>query len=357
MFFLFQLYCFLYICTMRIKVLSFLLSIVCISGLAQVTTNPFEIQSRLDSVYNSEGKPESSQPNIFDVQRADDEVIPPKIQTIIDTTDVEEESELMPTVGEEEDLTQGMDQNPFDVSHIPIRRSKLKKEADAFRTRVETKSNQTTSGSNAFLFWLNLLTALILAIVINTEKGALKKISNAITNENVLKLIHREKRGLKGYQLLLYLSYFVNAAIFVYLILFNFYKLQGWSYFQWVILAIIGIYLAKHLFILIIGNVFPFKKDSQLYGFTIQTFNIFLGIVLIPFNLIIAFGPENTAVPLIYIGLIIIGILALLRTFRGFLIASTYIQSNLFHFLLYLCTFEILPILLLIKIIGNFEIA
>ena len=119
-------------------------------------------------------------------------------------------------------------------------------------------------------------------------------------------------------------------------------------------MGILGVYLMRHIFILLIGKVFPFKKDSQLYGFTIQTFNIFVGIILIPFNLIIAFGPENSAVPLIYVGLVIIGILSLLRTFRGFLIASTYIQSNLFHFLLYICTFEILPILLLIKIIGNF---
>ena len=159
------------------------------------------------------------------------------------------------------------------------------------------------------------------------------------------------------HHLLLYISYFINMAIFIYLILYNMFKLQGWSKYLLVFIAILGIYLLKHLFLLVIGRIFPFRKDSQLYGFTIQTFNIFIGILLVPFNLIIAFGPENAAIPFIYIAIVIIGILALLRTFRGFLIASSYIQSHLFHFLLYLCTFEILPILLLIKIIGNFEMA
>jgi hypothetical protein len=329
-----------------------------ISGFSQVNANPFEIQSRLDSVYNSEGKSESSTNNIFDVQRAKDEIYIPEISTISkDSIEIEQVSDITPPVGDE-DAEVHSDQNPFDVSHIPIRKSKLKKEADAFKSNNIPASERNSSGSNAFLFWLNILTALILAIVINTQKGAINKISNAITNENVLKLIHREeKKGINGYHLLLYSSFFINAAIFVYLIVFNFFKLQGWTYFQYIFLGILGVYLVKHLFINIMGKVFPFKKDSQLYGFTIQTFNIFVGIILIPFNLIIAFGPESTAVPLIYIGLVIIGILTLLRIFRGFLIASTYIQSNLFHFLLYICTFEIIPILLLIKIIGNFGIA
>ena len=340
---------------MRLYVLSFILSMICISGFSQVNANPFEIQSRLDSVYNSEGKSESSTINIFDVQRSDDDMVEPIVLVNQDSLENEEGSDLMPVVGEEEEMIEQFDQNPFDVSHIPIRKSKLKKEADAFKSKNIQLSDRESSGSNAFLFWLNILTALILAIVINTQKGAIKKISNAITNENVLKLIYREeKKGINGYHLLLYFSFFINAAIFIYLMAYNFYKFQGWKYFQLIFMGVLGIYFVKHIFIILIGKVFPFKKDSQLYGFTIQTFNIFVGIILIPFNLIIAFGPENTAAPLIYVGLIIIGVLALLRIFRGFLIASTYIQSNLFHFLLYLCTFEIIPILLLIKIIGNF---
>ena len=337
--------------------LIFLFSLV-LPGLTQVN-NPFEIQSRLDSLYNPDKAEKSSSANVFDVQREDDATVRHITPTTIDTLESEEESVLVPQVGEDEiqfseEVT---DQNPFDVSHIPIRKSKLKNEADAFKSRVK-RENEKESGSNAFLFFLNLLSAFLLAVVINTEKGVLKKISNAITNENVLKLMHREeKRGISGYNLLLYISYFINAAIFVYLIGNAFFKAQGWKYYQMIFLVILGIYLGRHLFLNILGNLFPIKKDSQLYGFTIQTFNIFLGLILIPLNLIIAFGPEKIAVPLIYVGLVFIGILALLRTFRGFLIATSYIQSNLFHFLLYLCTFEILPILLLIKIIGNFGIA
>lgn len=347
---------------MRLSIVITFLFLISFSAFSQEGVNPFEIQSRIDSLYKSEPAKESSSSNIFDVVREDDPV-----RLDIDAEGEEEVSSITPPVGEEpiqgdiiEEVEEKIETNPFDVSHIPIRKSKLKKEANAFKA-VKTEVNQKKYGekkSNAFLFWLNLLTGFILAIVINTQRGALSKITKAITNENVLKLNHREeKKGVSGHYFLLYFSYVINAAIFVYLILYNMKGLSGWMVFQYCFLGILAIYLGRHLFLSFLGITFPFKKEASLYGFTIQSFNLFIGIILIPLNLIIAFGPQNIAVPLIYITIVFIGLLLLLRSFRGILIATRYISSNLFHFLLYLCAFEILPILLLIKVVGNFGIA
>lgn len=349
---------------MRFVLSLFLIFICCVSGISQEGINPFEIQSRLDSVYQFAPEGESSSINIFDVQREDDRAVPVGssiIDNIENETDIEkemEESTIVPQVGEDDvgiDVDQAV--NPFDVSHIPIRKSKLKKEANAFSTKKEVKKQHTSKekGSNAFLFWLNLLTGFILAIVINTQRGALSKITKAITNENVLKLNYREeKKGKNGYYLLLYFSFFVNAAIFIYLVVYQMNGIYGWGVFQLIFLVVCGVYLVRHLFLSAVSKSFPIEKEVSLYGFTIQSFNLFIGILLIPMNLIIAFGPENIAVPLIYITLIIIGFLILLRSFRGLLISSRWISGNLFHFFLYLCAFEILPILLLIKVIGIF---
>ena len=155
----------------------------------------------------------------------------------------------------------------------------------------------------------------------------------------------------------MYFSFIVNAAIFAYLIGYNLYDQSGWAAFQLCFFGILLIYVVKHIFLSLISASFPIQKEVSLYGFTIETFNLFIGIILIPLNLIIAFGPEKIAIPLIYLTIVVIGFLLLLRSFRGLLISSRWISGNLFHFLLYLCTFEILPILLLIKVIGTFEIA
>lgn len=349
---------------MRVALKIIFFCFLTIFGFAQDGANPFEIQSRLDSIYESQQIGESSTTNVFDVVRADD----PKVTTssaLQAANSKEEESTIVPQVGEEEIILDTNEPdldvaNPFDVSHIPIRKSKLKKEANAFKptTSKENDKKKGAKGSNVFLFWLNLLTAFIIAIVINTQRGAITKITKAITNENVLKLNHREeKKGVNGHYILLYFSFIVNAAIFSYLIFYNLYDQSGWYVFQLCFFGILLIYVVKHIFLSIVSISFPIQKEVSLYGFTIETFNLFIGIILIPLNLIIAFGPEKIAVSLIYLTIAIIGLLLFLRSFRGLLISSRWISSNLFHFLLYLCAFEILPILLLIKVIGTFEIA
>ena len=329
-----------------------------IVGIAQVGSNPFEIQSRLDSVY--ENNPVETSENVFDVQRDDDPIVLqndtfPSVDQVL-----EEESSITPPVGDK-DPNQSVETtesatNPFDVSHIPIRKSKLKKEADAFTTKKKNNPGKSSEkGSNAFLFWLIFLSGFLIAIVINTQRGAISNISKAITNENMLKLNHREERkGRLGHYIILYISFFINVSIFIYLMMYHMQDQSGWALFLTILAGVAGAYLIKHIFLSVIGNTFPISREVSLYGFTIQTFNLFLGLLLIPFNLIIAFGPENIARPLIYVSLVVIGLLLLLRSFRSVLIASRWVSSSLFHFLLYLCAFEILPILLLIKVIGRF---
>jgi len=350
---------------MRLASNIILFCFLAISGFAQDGINPFEIESRLDSIYQSDPKAESSTINIFDVERSDDLIVITS-SSLQKKNSTAAESTIILDLAEEDELTmeplmrQEVVKNPFDVSHIPIRKSKLKKEANAFKPSTSTKKNKEKSkkGSNAFLFWLNLLTGFILAIVINTQRGVVINLTKAITNENVLKLNHREeKKGVNGHYILLYFSFVVNAAIFVYLVLYNLYNLSGWSVFQLCFFSILLIYVVRHVFLSLIGVSFPIQKEVSLYGFTVQSFNLFIGIFLIPLNLIIAFGPENIAGSLIYLTMIIIGLLIAIRTSRGLLISSRWISSNLFHFFLYLCAFEILPILLLLKVIGSFGIA
>jgi len=328
-----------------------LFTFLCVHLSSQETANPFEIQSRLDSIYESENTAQDSPDQVIDPDNV--------VQSINEVVDPDTESAITPPVAErkaqEKDSSAIMtdsDINPFDVSHVPIRKSKLKKEADAFATKdIDTIDDQ----SNSFLFILILISCFLIAIVINTQRGAILKIVKGITNENVLKLNHREeKKGINGHYFLLYITYMINAAIFAYLIIYNARDMGGWQIFKWCIIGVAAVYILKHAFLYILGQTFPISKEAGLYSFTIQSFNLFLGLILIPFNLIIGFGPVTLVTPMIYLAALVIGILILIRSFRGLLIASRWISTNFFHFFLYLCAFEILPILLFIKVIGKF---
>ncbi len=81
-----------------------------------------------------------------------------------------------------------------------------------------------------------------------------------------------------------------------------------------------------------------------LFSFDISIFNIMVGLVLLPINVMISFGPESLAKPLIIIGLIVAIIAYIMRQLRWMLTARHLITNSLFLFFVYLCAVEILPL-------------
>ena len=110
-----------------------------------------------------------------------------------------------------------------------------------------------------------------------------------------------------------------------------------------------ALFAGKHLLMKILEAVLPAKKELRLYSFTIIIFSIALGILLIPFNLLIAYGPAEAVPGVITLALVAIGLLLGFRFVRGIFIGGRVLASNLFHFLLYICTVEIAPALIIAK--------
>ena len=104
------------------------------------------------------------------------------------------QNRLEPNVGANEDQRENnevysnkSESNPFDVSHIPLRKSKLKEKADAFSTQSVELSNQANP-SNTFIFWLILLCIFLLALIVSADRRAVINAGKSIFNENMLKL-------------------------------------------------------------------------------------------------------------------------------------------------------------------------
>lgn len=316
---------------------------------AQVSSNPFDIQSRKaatdQDTVSQEAEPVTltteAADNAFEIQREGASAAP------------------VTSEAQQEALPQG---NPFEVSHVPLRASKLKSEADAFKPRVKHESKKVTDVlgevkedyPNTFIFWLVLISSGLLAVVINTKRNVILKTARGILNQNILKSSLREQNGgWSGHFLMLYLIFFINASIFTYLLLTRYTDYSGLKVFGLVTLAVLGIYLLRHVLLFLLGFAFPIKEETRLYNYAIQHFNVFAGLVLMPLNLVVAFGPPSLSTTFLYITLAAIGILLLLRYLRGLNISMRYAVGSTFHFLLYLCAFEIVPILLFIKFAVN----
>ena len=337
---------------------------------AQQSSNPFEIirtdKNSTDTVVAKTPKSDQkNSKNSFEVYRNDDPnaSIPStntnqgsiKVENLGGTKD--EESDEVDIDADDMDY---MLDNPFEVSHVPYRRSELKEQAKSANTTSQSKKSYRRSivhlkySSNTFIFWLVLFTLLLLAIVINVQRNVISKIVKSITNENVLKLLKREENnGLSGHYIMLYMIFFINLTCFIYLMAKYYKGFDGFN--NWLVIygAVTVTYLLRHISMTFIGNIFNISKDSSLYSFTIMSFNIFLGLVLIPVNLVVAFSPVEISSATLQVGIGLIIILLLIRLARGLLVGARFISENLFQFFIYLCTFEIAPILILLKILGE----
>jgi hypothetical protein len=114
------------------------------------------------------------------------------------------------------------------------------------------------------------------------------------------------------------------------------------------------VYLGKFLFLAFSGWVFNVPEATNAYTFIVFLVNKVLGIVLIPFVLLITFSP----LPIKEISITISAGLAILLIMYRYLISFGVVRLNLkvsaLHFFLYLCAVEVLPLLLIYKLLVNF---
>jgi Domain of unknown function (DUF4271) len=313
----------------RFSLLIFFSSIT-LSIYGQVRNNPFEIKPRLNAVT------QKTIPTIINSIKEDSAASIGRVDTI--GVDIKSTSIRVDKIA-----------NPFDIDHVPLRKSSGKT-ADQVN-----KSVDQTKTSNTFLFWFLLLSCAILAIVLNIKAKAIPMIYKSLLNENMLKLFYREERPKSPlYFILLYLIFVINISVFAYLTLTYFGSQKGIVFFLSILALVTILYIVRHMGLKILGGLFSLEKNTDLFSFTIMIFNLFSGIIILPINFFLAFGPDS--IKLVSIGLVAfcLGLLFFLRSIRGLFIASEYFGSRIFQIFVYLCAFEIAPVLILVKTILKY---
>ncbi len=164
--------------------------------------------------------------------------------------------------------------------------------------------------------------------------------------ERYFNLFHASFRLDLIFHLILALFSYQFLALFK----FNF----GLSKSYYVYLACLGIvfgyFTAKRILYYLIGVLTESKQEVQEYLFSMTVFNRVLGLFLLPVTATIAFIPLSQVEPLLFAGLgisIIFYLLSLIRGARIFLKK----QFSISYLILYLCTLEFLPLLLIYNLL------
>ena len=214
--------------------------------------------------------------------------------------------------------------------------------------------NKQTYSKN-FLFWIFLMTLILMAFVVSNARSAVQNAYQALLSDNALRQIHRDQIGWGNFgQLALYGLFWLNMGIFAFLMFYRFSSQSPHGQFATFLLCVGGvslIFLIKHAILYVMASVFPIAKEIQLYNYIIMIGGIFLSLVLLPLNIFIAYSPDSFKEIFIFTAFGIIGLVYLLRSLRSLSVASPFLLTDQFHFLLYLCVVEIAPITVLIKLL------
>ena len=125
----------------------------------------------------------------------------------------------------------------------------------------------------------------------------------------------------------------------------------NFNYFVVTSLLIILGYSLKLISIKILGYIFQTPKPASEYIITIFLFVNTLGLFMFPIVVCLAFAKQINPLIFIYSGYVIILYFLLMRFIRGFIIGLNTLRASKFYLFMYLCTLEIFPIVIMVKII------
>ncbi|HRP31743.1 MAG TPA: DUF4271 domain-containing protein [Agriterribacter sp.] len=160
-----------------------------------------------------------------------------------------------------------------------------------------------------------------------------------------------------GMTTVLFNTFFVfSTALFGYLAI-NYtsdYSLRPWLLFSICVLGITFIYSGKYFVLKLTGWMFGQQELADSYIFIVFLVNKILAILLMPFMLALAFGDAALQKVAFTISLALLLALLIYRFVLSFAGFRNELRISIFHLFLYVCGFEIIPVLVIYKLLLQF---
>ncbi len=132
---------------------------------------------------------------------------------------------------------------------------------------------------------------------------------------------------------------------------------DGPAGFVWLTAIIAGSFIAgvmlRHLTSIVTAELTGWKNPLREYMNVIYNVWFTTALLLFLLNAVIIFSPLNNPLPVIIAGLAVSAILIIIRALRLLVIFRNW-HIPILYYILYLCALEVLPVLVILKIIGAF---
>jgi len=263
------------------------------------------------------------------------------------------EKELIPNNEKQDEETTKLEgDNPFTVSHIPIRKNQYEQ---IEQLKIRDSSAEESISISYLPLWVIAFSMSLLALVLVRRKHHIISLVRSLFNVNLMRLMaNEENNGLSISYLSGYLLFLINLALFIFLVGDKtFANGIQWGYFM-IFISVLIFFLGKHLLLSLFGNLYEFEKEAILYGFTIVSLYNILGLFFLSFNILLLFGPDSWIRPIAIVGIGVFLMFLISRYYKGLYIGRKYLNKNFFHFFLYFCAFELSPWVVLYSLFRDF---
>lgn len=183
-------------------------------------------------------------------------------------------------------------------------------------------------------------------------------VKGAFSNKAVYRLIREENVMENTASGILSLTFFFSLALFIYNINegsdFGLKSSSLLRYFI-ILMFIFTIYIVKIVGLYMAQLVLDAKSIFEDYIVGLMNINILFGIALIPLNLLMIYNTIINPEILIYVAFILWGLSLILRFIKGFSMGLNR-SVKMEYIILYLCTLEIMPIVILIETLDDFGV-
>jgi hypothetical protein len=206
-----------------------------------------------------------------------------------------------------------------------------------------------TSFSNTTLFFIAIV---VLFVIAGIRQGAPAYFSYIFTNAlkiNNYKNVNHKVADASFTAPFYYIIYFFSLAFLLFQFIVRKYpnvfvhKLE--TYF--LIIGILFLYFScRYLIIKLLGWTFKFEENASLFIAESNLIDKFIGICLIPVCLLIQLFPEKTHIPMYIFIIFLLFIFNILKYIRCIAVVNKMAGISFLHFILYLSTLEIAPLLI-----------
>lgn len=144
----------------------------------------------------------------------------------------------------------------------------------------------------------------------------------------------------------------LGVWLFYFTSVFVDWRFSGLSHAMIVLLLVSGAcvtYFVKYLFVGFVGWIFHMQHTTDLYNFNIFLVNKILGMFLLPFVVCFAFMNLQWASSLAVVSSLLALAFLANRYLRSWGIFAQFFMNSRFHFFMYLCAFEVLPMAVVLK--------